>query len=260
MHELLKEHEHRPYPLPAGPWVMSQNWIDLLFAHWTVPLSTVRANVPAQLQIDTYEGDAYVGVVPFRMSKVKLRGLPTVEYLSEFLELNVRTYVTVNGRPGVYFFSLDASNDVAVQIARTWYHLPYFKAQMQLTEQLTTTSEKNNWIEYSSTRNGGEGINNFKAFYRPIAPVEQSKPGSLEAFLTDRYCLYVLDSKNRVCRGEIHHKQWQLQKAEARIEENTMGEQYGFDFSQIPLLHYSKHIETIEWPIKSCQSESFPER
>jgi uncharacterized protein len=251
MHALLKAHTHRPYPLPSGQWVMSQNWVDLLFAHWKIPVATLRAHVPHQLQIDCFEGDAYVGVVPFRMSKVKLRGLPTVAYLSEFLELNVRTYVTVDGRPGVYFFSLDASNDVAVQIARTWYHLPYFKAQMKLTEPVTTKSEENDWIEYCSTRPDDHGTNNFKASYRPIAPVELSKPGSIEAFLTERYCLYVLDSKNRVCRGDIHHRQWQLQKAEALFEVNTMGKQYGFDFSQPPVLHFSKHIETIEWPIKA---------
>lgn len=230
---------------------MSQNWIDLLFAHWKVPEATLRAFVPHQLKIDCYEGDAYVGVVPFRMSKVKPRGLPPVEFLSEFLELNVRTYVTVDGRPGVYFFSLDASNPVAVQIARAWYHLPYFKAQMTLTEQMSPTTDDKNWIEYCSTRSDGNGINNFKASYRPITPVELSQPDSIEAFLTERYCLYVLDSKNRVCRGDIHHRQWQLQKAEARFEVNTMGSQYGFDFSQAPVLHFSKYIETIEWPIKA---------
>lgn len=251
MHPLLKEHAHRPYPLPHGQWVMSQNWVDLLFAHWKVPAATLRALIPHPLKIDCYEGYAYVGVVPFRMSKVKLRGLPTIEFLSEFLELNVRTYVTVNDRPGVYFFSLDASNDVAVQIARAWYHLPYFKAQMKLTKQMSPTTDDKNWIKYCSTRNGGNGINNFKASYRPIAPVELYKQGSIEAFLTERYCLYVMDSENRVCRGDIHHRQWQLQKAEARFEVNTMGGQYGFDFSQPPLLHFSKHIETIEWPIKA---------
>ncbi|MDR3616279.1 MAG: DUF2071 domain-containing protein [Candidatus Obscuribacterales bacterium] len=230
---------------------MSQNWVNLLFAHWKIPVETLRTHVPRQLQIDLYEGEAYVGVVPFRMSRVKLRGLPTVEYLSEFLELNVRTYVTVDGRPGVYFFSLDASNDVAVQIARTWYHLPYFKAQMKLTEQITTTGAANDWIEYCSTRQNNKGLNNFKASYRPITPIELSKPSSIEAFLTERYCLYVLDSKDRVCRGDIHHRQWQLQKAEARFEVNTMGKQYDFDFSQPPILHFSKHIETIEWPIKA---------
>jgi uncharacterized protein YqjF (DUF2071 family) len=250
MHALLKEHAHRPYALPDGQWVMSQNWIDLLFAHWKIPIETLRACVPEQLEIDYYEGEAYVGVVPFRMSQVKPRGLPTVEYLSEFLELNVRTYVTIDDRPGVYFFSLDASNDVAVQIARKWYHLPYFKAQMTSIERKSTNADENGWIEYSSTRSGGDGINNFKAIYHPIAPVELSVPGSLEAFLTERYCLYVLDSKNRVCRGDIHHKQWQLQKAEAHFERNTMGKQYGFDFSQPPILHFSKQIETIEWPIK----------
>ena len=251
MHPLLSEHSHRPYPMPEGNWVMSQNWVDLLFAHWKIPISILQSHVPEQLQIDCFNGDAYVGVVPFRMSKVKPRGLPTIDLMSEFLELNVRTYVTVDGKPGVYFFSLDASNKIAVQIARAWYHLPYFDAKMHLTKILNKDDDKSDWIKYDSTRSGGNGTNDFKASYRPIGPVEYSKPGSLEAFLTERYCLYVLDSRGKVCRGDIHHKQWPLQKAEALIEKNSMGAQYDFDFSQAPLLHFAKYIETIEWPIKS---------
>ncbi len=241
---------------------MSQTWLELLFAHWKVPVEHLQKQLPASLELDLYEGCAYLGVVPFRMSDVKLRGTPSVPGLSEFLELNVRTYVTVGGVPGVYFFSLDASNAIAVRIARAWYHLPYYDAKMALDFHSTEAgsgipdgkkrTSESEWVLYSSTRSGAannEAI--FEAIYRPQAAIEYAKPGSLEAFLTERYCLYVGNRQGRMCRGEIHHKPWPLQLAEARISKNTMGQRHGFDLSsEEPILHYSSRIDTIEWPIK----------
>ena len=127
---LLRATEHRPYPLPNTPWAMTQTWSDLLFAHWPVSPTSLRELVPNSLEIDVCEGTAWIGVVPFRMTNVFPRGLLAVPYLSHFLELNVRTYVTFQGKQGVYFFSLDASNLLAVLIARKTYSLPYFHAAM----------------------------------------------------------------------------------------------------------------------------------
>src|ERR1700687_1753738 len=122
---------YRPYPPPTSPYVMHQEWHDLLFMHWRVPYDALRQIVPQTLPLDTFDGDAWIAVVPFEMRNVRWRFLPAVPRLSFFPELNVRTYVTLNQRPGVYFFSLDAANPLAVEIARTLFHLPYQNATME---------------------------------------------------------------------------------------------------------------------------------
>src|SRR6266704_6531932 len=124
MTSVMEPIAHRPWPLPVGPWVMAQRWHDLLFAHWPVPAGELQHLIPTPLTIDTFDGQAWLAVVPFRMSGVRLRGTPAVPWLSAFPELNVRTYVKCEGRPGVWFFSLDAGNPLAVAIARAWFHLP----------------------------------------------------------------------------------------------------------------------------------------
>ena len=128
--EILRTVNHREYPIATGPWVMSQVWLELLFAHWPVKPDVLRSLIPPVFEIDTFEREAWVGVVPFRMRDIHPRGLPSVQGISHFPELNVRTYVTVDGKPGVYFFSLDAGNALAVAIARSVFHLPYFNAHM----------------------------------------------------------------------------------------------------------------------------------
>src|ERR1700731_3419183 len=135
----------RPWPLPAGPWIMAQSWHDLLFAHWPIDAALVRPHIPTPLAIDTFDGQAWIAVVPFRMSGVRLRSIPALPWLSAFPELNVRTYVVAQGKPGVWFFSLDAGNPIAVAAARLSFHLPYFTAQMKC-------EEKNGWINYRSGR------------------------------------------------------------------------------------------------------------
>ena len=124
--------DHRPTPLPRAPWVMKQRWEDLLFAHWPCDMSQLRAQVPAALEIDTFDGQAWIGIVPFRMSGVRLRWVPPLPGTSAFPELNVRTYVRAGARRGVWFFSLDASSPAAVKAARWWFHLPYFHADMRV--------------------------------------------------------------------------------------------------------------------------------
>jgi uncharacterized protein YqjF (DUF2071 family) len=237
--------DHRPWPLPRGPWIMTQTWYDLLFAHWPVPMETLRPRIPSSLEIDTYDGQAWIGVVPFGMSRVYPRWTFPLPWLSYFLELNVRTYVRVGNKPGVYFFSLDAENPIAVEVARRWYKLPYFNARMSLHYE-------GDWIRYASHRtHKAAPPADFRARYRPTGDAFRSQPGSLEAWLTERYCLYTVDPKGKVYRGEIHHVPWPLQPAEAEIEVNTMTEPYGIHLPDTkPLLHFARRIETIEWAIK----------
>ena len=144
--------------------MMAQIWHDLLFAHWSVPIAALRSQIPASLEIDTFDGAAWLAVVPFRMSGVRLRGTRAIPWLSSFPELNVRTYVKRNGKPGVWFFSLDAANAIAVEIARRWFHLPYFRAAMHI-------QKRGDWFEYSSVRNHpGAPPAELSVKYRPIAP------------------------------------------------------------------------------------------
>ncbi len=238
----LKEIAHRPWPLPSGSWIMAQSWHDLLFAHWAVPEAALRPHIPARLALDTFEGQCWLGVVPFRMSGVRLRGTPAVPLLSAFPELNVRTYVVADGKPGVWFFSLDAANKIAVAIARAWFHLPYFRARM-------SCREKNGWIEYRSGRaHRGAPCGMFYGRYRPVEEAFCPGRGSLEHFLTERYCLYAAGGKGQVLRGDIHHAPWPLQTAEAELTSNTMPEAAGIYLPPAkPLLHFAKRQDVVVW-------------
>jgi uncharacterized protein len=243
MKSLLEITAHRPWPLPRGPWIMAQSWHDLLFAHWPVAVAKLRPLIPAALQIDTFEGQAWIAVVPFRMSGVRLRWTPTVPLLSAFPELNVRTYVVHDGKPGVWFFSLDARNPVAVAIARAWFHLPYFRADMQCKPDAGS-------VVYQSKRtHRAAPPAALQCRYHAIGETLQPQPGTLEHFLTERYCLYTSISQQKLIRGEIHHPPWSLQVAEAEISENTMATAAGLDPPATrPLLHFAKRQDMVTWP------------
>lgn len=241
--ELLRAISHREYPIPTGPWVMSQLWLELLFAHCPIKPDVLRSLIPSVFDIDTFEREAWVGVVPFRMRNIHPRGLPSVQGLSHFPELNVRTYVTVKGRPGVYFFSLDAGNPIAVAIARAVFHLPYFNASM-------TCEQKGDSIHYRSHRTHHNApAADYVANYRPIGPVEYSGHDTLAHWLTERYSLYTT-FQNHLYRGEIHHPQWPLQPAELEVEQDTMALSHNIHLPDTELLlHYSQRQEVLIWPL-----------
>lgn len=243
MDEILKHTAHRPWPLPRGPWIIKQKWHDLLFAHWPAAVEELRPLIPRGLEIDTFEGQAWLGVVPFRMSGVRARGTIAMPGLSRFPELNVRTYVTRDGKPGVWFFSLDAANAVAVWAARVAFHLPYFRAAMKC-------EENSGWIDYVSARRGRHGLPAALAGrYRPIGETFAARPGTIEYFLTERYCLYTADKRGRIIRCEIHHRAWALQLAEAAFQENTMAVAAGIAIpdAQAELLHFSRRQDVLVW-------------
>jgi uncharacterized protein len=221
---------------------MAQSWHDLLFAHWRVDAALLGPHVPTALEIDTFEGQAWIAVVPFRMSGVRLRWTPALPWLSTFPEVNVRTYVVGDGKPGVWFFSLDAGNPAAVAIARTWFHLPYFCARMKC-------HNADGWIQYASERTHRDapaGILETK--YRPAGGIFEAARGTLEHFLTERYCLYAADSRGRIYRGEIHHAPWQLQVAEAEFTKNGMTQAVGLDLPpRQPLLHFARRQDVVAW-------------
>ena len=220
---------------------MKQTWHDLLFAHWPVSAVAMRPLVPTQLALDTFDGNCWVGVVPFHMSGIRGRGLPPLPGLSRFPELNVRTYVTHRGKPGVYFFSLDAASLPAVWGARTFYHLPYFHAAM-------SSHEREGTILYSSRRYRSSA--EFRGRYRPTTPVQPRDTGSMEHWLTERYCLYTTH-RDHVYRGEIHHQPWPLQNAETELETNTVAAAANILLPETaPLLHFARTLEVLIWAVR----------
>jgi len=233
---------HRPWPLPQQPWIMNMQWHDLLFMHWPVNRDALRRYIPPALEIDTFDGSAWIGVVPFRMQGVVPRSIPPVPYLSAFPEINVRTYVSAEGKPGVWFFSLDAGNLIAVEAARAAFHLPYYNARMSC--QPTGAS-----VQYASIRTHRNAAPaTFAGQYRPTGPIYLSKPGTLESWLTERYCLYAANRRGTTWRGDIHHQQWPLQPAEAAIERNSMTDQIHLTLPDTaPLLHFARRLDVIAW-------------
>lgn len=231
---------------PVRSWILSMGWHDLLFAHWRVPGEVLRPLIPAALEIDTFDGQAWLGVVPFRMSGVRPRFTPPLPQVSAFPELNLRTYVTQGGRPGVWFFSLDAASWVAVRLARATFHLPYFDARM------TCRTADGDGIEYTSNRtHRGIAGARLEASYRPVGPVFRSQPGTLEHWLTERYCLYSADDRRRVFRGDVFHEPWPLQRAEASIRCCDMTRLLGWSppAGEKPHLLFSRGVSVrARWP------------
>jgi hypothetical protein len=241
--------DHRPWPPPQMPWVMAMRWHELLFIHWPVPLAALRRAVPAELTLETFDGTAWIGVVPFRMSGVRPRFVPPLPWLSAFPELNVRTYVTVDGKPGIYFFSLDAANKLAVIAARKAFHLRYYHALMAV-------GQVDGWIRYTSRRIHRDApAADFIGRYRPAGTVFRARPGTLDHWLTERYCMYMLDRQAHVYRGEIHHAPWPLQPAGLQIETNSMTAPLGIELpSAAPLLHYAHRQDVVAWIPEHVQS------
>ena len=250
---VLDQTDHRPWPLPTGKWVMTQRWNDLLFAHWPMPAGEIDARLPSGLEADTFQGKAWLGVVPFWMDMIQMRGLPAIPGARRTPELNLRTYVRDRntGTPGVYFFSLDAANPLAVVVARTFFHLPYFWAQMRVEPRGNTE------FEFHSRRLLSRNTVRFSARYRGLGPspkLLQSRVGSIETFLTERYCLFTRDAFGKLLRADIHHVPWTLEEAEAEIEHNDLAAHIGLELpSGKPLLHYSRQLAVYIWSAERVQ-------
>ncbi len=247
--KVLSRTEHRPYPMPEGPWAIAMSWHDLLFMHWPVPADILRPLIPPSLELDTFDGNAWLGVVPFRMSGVRPHFLPGVPPLSNFPELNLRTYVSTEGKPGIWFFSLDAHNPVAVRLARATFNLPYYDAKMFCH----SSGEE---VTYASVRTHKNApAARFVGRYRPAGEVSETHPDTLENFLTERYCLYSANGRGVVRRGDIHHHMWPLQRAEAEVTTLEMTGQIGVELpDKEPLLHYARRLDVVAWPPRLIDS------
>jgi uncharacterized protein len=215
---------------------MGQTWDDLLFVHYRVPTEQLRALVPDGLEVEQHSGSVWLGLTPFVITGLRARGLLPLPFASSFFELNVRTYVTRDGKPGIWFFSLDASSQLAVEAARRLYRLPYFRAEISVRRH---GDER----VYDCSRGGGKA---FSATYRPDGATFTAEPGSLEHFLTERYCLYA-EHEGELFRADIHHRPWPLQPAQARIDLNTMPPLKVAEAD--PLVHFSARQDVVIWPL-----------
>ena len=233
---VTSETDHRPWHLPDEPWTSAQSWVDLAFLHWRVDAGELQRLVPDSVELHTFDGTAWIGVVPFLLTGLRVRGLPPIPGLSTFPELNVRTYVTRDDKPGIWFFSLDAASAWFVEAAKKLYRLPYDRARMRCARM-------GDHVEYELSRAGAS----FSARYRGEGDLFHADPGSLEHYLTERYCLYTEDG-GRAYRADIHHLPWDLQRGEAVVVDNTM--------SPLALLDEEPHVlfaprqDVVVWPLQ----------
>jgi uncharacterized protein len=230
---------------PSGTPIMHQTWGKLLFLHWPVPVEQIRGHVPERLAIDTWDGTAWVGITPFTMWGVRPTLLPPIPFVSSTHELNVRTYVHLDGVPGVWFFSLDATNPLAVLGARFAFHLPYFRAEMELEEEGPT-------IRYRSRRTEPDApAADFRGVWNRGEALPDAATETRDFFLIERYCLYT-EKEGQLYRGRIHHRPWPLSRATLSELTSTMLEAQGITTpDEAPLLHQQREPIDVEiWPLE----------
>ena len=229
---------------------MRQRWSDLLFLHWPVPAESLRPLVPSALGIDTFEGEAFVGLVPFAISGIRAPFLPPLPGFSRFDEVNVRTYVHLRGRdPGVWFFSLDASSRLAVHGAQALYKLPYYTARIRFTGR--GGAGPDGYLQFSSERlRSARAAAGCDIRYRPSGEAAPAEPETLEHFLVERYILYA-GRGGSLYRARVHHLPYPVQPAEVVELRETLVSAAGLPPPDPPLLaHYVAHVDVEVFPPK----------
>ena len=251
--------DRRPWPPPDGPWAIAQEWQHVLFLHWGVDAAALRPLVPAPLDVETRDGRAWVSLLPFAMRRLRPRGLPALPWLSSFPQLNVRTYVTLDGRPGVFLLRVAAGSLPAVTIARRLFHLPYERARLALRKEgegrLFTCRPR-------AGRQAGDGRCareperplTFAARYRPEGSAFGPAPGSLERWLSERFCYYAAGRDGEIVRGEIDHPPWSLYQAQVDLIESTWPVALGVACGDAsPLAFYSRRQRAFAWlPVRAA--------
>ncbi|MEH7125174.1 DUF2071 domain-containing protein [Bacillus sp. JJ1532] len=224
---------------------MRQTWRDLLFIHWPIPSEKLRKHIPASLEIDTFNGSAWLGIIVFVMDGIYPRGLPNISILPKFQEINVRTYVKCNGKSGIYFLSLDVCDWASYTIAKRWLRLPYQSAQISI-------EKKGQNFHYKSIRKRKTKYEiTIDGTYKPLEEVYLPKEGTLDHFLTERYCFFSSNNGIHTYCLEIHHQPWQLQKTEIEIYKNTLFTPFNIDVNKVtPISHFSKGTDSLIWNIK----------
>lgn len=243
MHPALHSTSHRPLSLPARPWSLTMRWEDLLFLHWRVDADRIQRLLPAGLQVETFAGAAWLGVVPFRMAATRWRWLPPIPTTHAFPELNVRTYVRAGDASGVWFFSLDAASPLVVAAARLSFELPYFAARM-------TCRREREQVQFTSRRRDRRGPPaRFAGRWHAAGEARPAAPGSLEHFLVERYCLFAR-RRGRLVRGDIAHAPWQLGPAKLQLEVCDLTRALGVELAGPPASVLAARPVTVAawWP------------
>lgn len=237
MHNAFLEVQQRPFPLPTFPWVMTQKWNHLLMLHWPVSRSILEPFVPKPLQLDTYENTAWISFIPFKVTKMRLRGLPKFPYLHTFTEMNIRTYVTYRGNGGVYFFSLNANKWLHVLVPKLTMLLPYYYAKIKLHED--------DAYQFSLERRKEK----FTCAYSPTSAYFLPSEGSLDYWLLERYCFWIVKGK-WLFRGDIHHDRWRITEAKGHVSENSLASFLPRSiFQEKPRLHFTEQKQVFVWPL-----------
>ena len=230
--DLLSDTKHRPFALPAGNWQYYQEWNNALFLHWKVPFEELRSCVPENLELDEFEGEFYVSLVAFRMQKIRPKNLPSVNFISDFEEINLRTYVVKDGKAGVYFMNIEAENYLSAWVARKLSGLPYEKSKIsRIGNQFNSTNK----------------LKNFKLHAEFEIREILSEKSHLDKWLTERYCLY-LDENEQLFRFDIHHREWEIRKVGMKNLDLIYRFKNDYLIDKNPdLVHYSKGVQVIAW-------------
>jgi len=234
-HPALEFTSHRPWPLPRRKWILRQRWLNLVFLHWEIDYIDLRKRIPNDLEIDLHDGKAWIAIVPFDMRAVTLRYFPAFSPLSNFPEINVRTYVVHNGKPGVWFFSLDAPSRFAVWAAKTFFNLPYRHGDVKIEDQ--------NGIHHYTSQVGED---RFDSIYQPITGAAALGKGSFEEWCTERYCLYCQSNEGHLYRTEVQHQKWPLQNAEIDLRKNSLLDRFNVG-ERRPSVLYSESIDVVAY-------------
>jgi uncharacterized protein YqjF (DUF2071 family) len=231
----------------SGQWLWSQHWLDLLFAHWPVAVADLRPHMPAALDIDTYDGTAWVSLVAFRLERIRRRWLPSLRFLTDTLELNLRTYVRYRGEPAIFFLSIHAGRPLLVRLARWATPLDYRPARMSYTRT-------DGGMRFHSSRAAACGDLTFTGEFVPSDVGREALPGTLDEWLVERYCLYAQGNSDSLFRGVVRHQPWTVQPVTAQISVNTMGCPFDLDLSKEPAVaHYSRGVRAAIWPFSVAE-------
>jgi uncharacterized protein YqjF (DUF2071 family) len=244
---MTEQTSHRPWPVPESPWMLAMRWHEVLFLHWPVAPAVMRPLIPSAIELETFDGCCWIGIVPFRMSGARPRFLP---FSFAFPELNVRTYVKARNKSGVWFFSLDATSWLAVRAARR-LGLPYYDARISVE----LTGDR---VHYRSRRTHKQALPaEFEASYRPTGRMYHTARGALDHWFTERYRLYAAHDPAHVVYGDIHHAPWLLQPAEVELRVNTMVDPLGIRLPEIePICHFASYQEVVAWPVVPLNSKA----
>ncbi|MDY3339557.1 DUF2071 domain-containing protein [Riemerella anatipestifer] len=235
---ILNDTSHRPFKIPSGNWIYYQEWNRALFLHWIIPFELLRELVPSNLNIDTFDGKCYISLVAFTMEKIRPRFLPSIKCISNFDEINLRTYVDNNNKKGVYFLNIEAGKTLSVFIAKAISGLPYEKAKI------------NRMDKFYKSENPQKGFNLNAEFEVEEEIIYKTE---LDKWLTERYCLYLNKDKN-LYRYNIHHQEWQIKNVSIKnLDVNYKVGNINLNNQPPNLTHYSEGIKVMAWKREKIQ-------